>query len=68
MNKTAHFLAGFLSCWGSLINPDITLVGFLGFEIYENLQYFKKKDWAVQETLEFMTGFYIGIILLLIYW
>lgn len=66
INDLAHVLAGFLTTWGILIDPNITLIGFLGFELYENLQHLKEDDWAVSETLEFMVGFYLGVVTVLI--
>jgi len=64
--KIAHIFSGFLSCWGILIDPSLAWIGFAGFEIYENLQYLKKDDWAIGETREYMAGFFAGILLLLV--
>lgn len=57
-----HVLSGFLSSLGGVIHPIYALIGFSGFEIYENLQYLKKDDWACRETREFMAGFFAGIV------
>lgn len=63
--QVAHFLAGLLSSLSVLISPMLTLIGFVGFEIYENLQYLRSEDWAICETLDFMKGFFSGIVVLL---
>jgi len=63
--QVAHFLAGLLSSLSVLISPMLTLIGFVGFELYENLQYLRSEDWAIHETLDFMKGFFSGIVVLL---
>ena len=62
----SHCLAGLLTSSASLIDPSLAWIGFAGFELYENLQYLKKDDWAIGETREYMAGFFAGILLLLV--
>lgn len=65
-DQIAHFLAGLLSSLSVLISPILSIIGFVGFELYENLQYLKsEEDWAIHETLDFMKGFFSGIVVLL---
>lgn len=63
--QLAHILSGFLSALSVILSPVLTVIGFAGFEIYENLQYLKSEDWAVSETLEFMEGFFAAVVLML---
>jgi len=63
--QIAHFTAGFLTALSALIRQVLVVIGFVGFELYENLQYLRSEDWAIHETLEFMAGFFSGVVVLL---
>ncbi|MBW2675493.1 MAG: hypothetical protein JRD89_19135, partial [Deltaproteobacteria bacterium] len=48
-------------------HPILVVLGFLGFELYEFLNYFQEADWPTAETEEFMVGFFVAVVLLLFY-
>jgi len=65
--KYVHFLAGFITACSVLVHPILVVLGFLGFELYEFLNYFQEADWPTAETEEFMVGFFVAVVLLLFY-
>ena len=63
----SHVFAGFLSCLAVVIDPVLTIVGFLVFSIYEINQQIHKHDFLDEEFMEFGIGFFFGVILLIIW-
>lgn len=61
-----HIAAGALGFLSGLIHPSFAFLNFIGFETYENLQYLYKKDWAIAETMEWVVGFNLPIIPVLV--
>lgn len=62
----AHYLSGLLSCLSVLIHPVLSAVGFAGFLLYEMSEAWGKDAWFDQELREFMSGFFIGVAVLLV--
>lgn len=61
-----HIAAGSLGFLAGLVNPVFPVLSFIGFELYESLQYLKEADWPVTETMEYMIGFNLPIIPVLV--
>lgn len=61
-----HIIAGSLGFLAGLVNPIFAVLSFVGFEFYEILQYLKEADWPVSETMEYMIGFNLPIIPVLV--
>ena len=61
----SHITAGFLSCIAVMINPVLTVIGFILFTLYEVNQQFHKDDFFDEEMLEYGIGFFLAITILL---
>ena len=64
----SHVVAGLISALAILISPVLTVVGFLVFTLYEMNQDFHKDDYFDEELMEYGIGFFLGIVVLLIWW
>lgn len=62
LGSAAHITAGVLGFLSGLIHPSFAFLNFVAFEIYENLQYLEKRDWAIGETMEWVLGFNLPVI------
>jgi len=65
LTKLGHACFGFLCALSVLVNPVLTVVGFVLFVVYELDEYFHLNDEAYEELQEYATGFAIGIVTLL---
>lgn len=68
LTKIGHGLFGFLSALSVVVNPTLTVIGFLLFMAYELNEEWHLHDEAYEELREFGYGFAIGMLALLWRW
>lgn len=66
IDVVAHFLAGLLSALAVLVNPVLSVLGFLIFWLYELNEELHLKDAFYEELREYACGFFLGVVILLV--
>lgn len=61
-----HAGAGALTILGSLLNPCVTIVAFLGFMIYELNEDWHLTDEAYKDILDYCVGMYLTILIMVV--
>jgi hypothetical protein len=64
--RVAHVVYGLLSALSVRVSPVLTVVMAAVFIIYELDEEWRLSDYAYDELIEFMTGFSIGVVVMLI--
>jgi hypothetical protein len=64
--RVAHVVYGLLSALAVRVNPVLTVVMAAVFIIYELDEEWRLNDVAYEELREFMLGFSIGVVVMLI--
>jgi hypothetical protein len=65
-NRVAHIIYGLLSALAVRVNPVLTIVMTVAFIIYELDEEWRLSDYAYDELREFMIGFSLGVVMMLI--
>jgi len=64
IGMVCHFIAGLLTAFIVLVHPALSIIGFLGFSLYEVMQWIIKGDPPLTELKTFLFGFFLGAFLL----
>jgi len=66
LTKIGHAAFGFLCALAALVNPTLTVVGFLLFVLYELDEEFHLSDEAYEELREYGYGLAVALFFLLL--